>query len=209
MNRLTVLGVDIGIRHLGLAIVESAGVGVRCATHLECVNIMQYTHNHLPAPCDLPHTNETADRLMHAVAERRPLFDGADVIAIERQPITGLQCIQALLFHEFRDKARLVHPNTLHARHRLRGLNYEERKRHFVGWASMWVRGWESRTQYMERKHDVADALAIADLVGDEHWTERADRERAVMQRASRRRAWKECGLFDQYHHHEEEGGES
>lgn len=57
----------------------------------------------------------------------------------------------------------------LHSHHREHhGLepqaDYEARKAHFEKWAAGWVMDWNERTSLMPRKHDVADALALADL---------------------------------------------
>lgn len=190
-----VLGCDVGIVHLGLAVVEAhkmdcGGYQYR-ATHLECVDVTQYTHHHLDeATCSMPHTKEISDRVMHAVAEREELFASCNAVVIERQPVQGLQAVQALLFHHLRDRAELVHPMRLHSHHREhhgldKDADYDQRKLHFEGWAAGWVEEWDARTKHMPRKHDVADALALADL----HLYEaRAEELRVEEERARRER---------------------
>lgn len=166
-----ILGCDVGIVHLGLAVIEATEDGrSRRAVHLECVDVTEYTHRRLDADtCTLPHTREISDRVMHAVAERADLFASCDRVVIERQPMQGLQAVQALLFNHCRDRSELVHPMRLHSHHRehhglVRGADYEQRKAHFESWAAGWVHDWDARTRHMPRRHDVADALAIADF---------------------------------------------
>ena len=204
---LRIIGCDVGIVHLGLAVIESSlGKAARvAATHLECVDVTVYTHDHLDEDrCGLPHTKELGDRVMHAVAERRPLFDQCDAVVIERQPPNGHQAVQALLHQAFREKAVLVHPAHLHRHHRDNhgleaGSDYDQRKAHFERWAADLVgpEEWERRTRRFPRRHDIADALAIAELYG----SAMRDKHQRVLEHQRRRAGWSDAARdgFAQY----------
>ena len=167
---MRIVGVDIGIKHLGLAEITQRRVGDEilstiCGFHLH--DITKYTHERVPrAACTLHHTNELGDRLQHWKQEHGYILDRADHVAIERQPITGLQCIQAFLFSTWREKAFMVHPRTLHKYMGCGILDYDGRKRYMEQNAAATCKAlgvdWEKCTARFARRHDVADALAIA-----------------------------------------------
>ena len=111
-------------------------------------------------------TQMNSDRLQHWKQEHGYILDRADHVAIERQPITGLQCIQAFLFSTWREKAFMVHPRTLHKYMGCGILDYDGRKRYMEQNAAATCKAlgvdWEKCTARFARSHDVADALAIA-----------------------------------------------
>jgi hypothetical protein len=117
------------------------------------VNITKYRCN---GDCRLYHTNHVADLIAHFIAQYEYIFGISDVILIERQPPTGLTSIEALLTYAFRDKVKLISPNSMHAHFGMNKLNYEERKERTTSIASKYM----TITEF--RKHDIADALCIA-----------------------------------------------
>ena len=167
---MRVVGVDVGIRHLALAEVAQRWVGRQVVTSIlgfHLSDITQYTHERVPEKeCTLHHTNELGDRLVHWRQEHGHILDRATVVAIERQPPTGLQCVQSFLFSTYRETVCMIHPRTLHKHHGIGILDYEQRKRYMEEHARRQCAAlgvdWDKSTARFSRRHDVADALAIA-----------------------------------------------
>jgi len=186
---MRVIGIDVGIRHLGVAdLLLRRGQQVVVET-LELANLMTYTHRHLDEDqCSLPHTKELSDRLLHWVADRRPILDRCDLLAIERQPICGIQSVEQLLFATFRSKAVLIHPRRLHARHNCSSKThcYGQRKEVMEAFAKQLCgeEAWGAVEQ-VSRRHDVADAVAIAHLAWEDATKDEREREAAEIQRQS------------------------
>ena len=166
---MKVCGIDVGISHLAIAQIESTDGSSFLIHELRLVNVCDYTHNVVPkSECKLHHTSELADRMNHFQQEHGHLLDGCDLVAVERQPIQGLQAVQLFLYDRWREKAVLVSPNALHVATfgAKSGLDYEQRKERMEELSEQFCEecgvSWSERTKAMVRKHDVADALMIA-----------------------------------------------
>ena len=110
--------------------------------------------------CTIPHTKETCDRVAHFIQEYEPMFNEADHILIERQPIMGLKDIEGLMMSRFRNKTTLVSPNRMHKFFGIRHLTYDDRKIATEEIADIHIG--HIRTYYnCTRKHDMADAVCI------------------------------------------------
>ena len=129
---MRIVGVDIGIKHLALAEIERDAFDSPIRIHtLRLIDLTEYTHTVVPTKhCTLHHTPDLADRLEHFAQEHGAVLDQCDAVAIERQPICGLQCVQAFLFGRWRSKAMMISPNALHVAvfGKKSGLDYEQRK---------------------------------------------------------------------------------
>lgn len=141
-------GIDIGYHNMGL---------VQCDDDLNVlyqkrINLTRYKCG---TDCTLYHTNEVADLVAHLVQEYKEVFDSSDVILMERQPPTGLTNIETLLLYIFREKIKLISPNSVHAHFGYGHLDYENRKERVVSIASKYM------TIPGVRKHDIADAFCI------------------------------------------------
>lgn len=179
---MLIVGVDVGITHLGLAELDTGPDGSdRRVGALALVDIMLYGSDGGDAgPVEL------YDRLDAFARDHDRLFSRADVVAIERQPLVGLQCVQLFFLSRWRRKCVLVSPNTLHRRFLPTGLDYDERKaameRVAHGICADCGVDWAGRSARWVRRHDVADALAICVLHAE---AEEASREAT--------------GVFDRY----------
>lgn len=142
--------IDVGYYNMGL---------VQCddtfnVTFAKRVDITKYTG--CGRDCPLYHTNEVADLIAHFVQAYKEIFDSADVILMERQPPSGLTNIESLLFYIFRDKIKLISPNSVHAHFGYNHLDYEQRKDRVVEIASKYF-----ELPNVARKHDMADAFCM------------------------------------------------
>ena len=158
-NSKKILSIDIGIVNLGYVFAElSETVKV-----LECnrVNIMNMKHNKVSrCQCTLHHDSCIPDYIDHFVQEHYQLFESADTILIERQPVLGLTNVSDLLFIKFRDKIKLVSPNTIHKFFKMTKCDYELRKIESNAIAEKYLETFYSY-QNNERKHDISDAMLM------------------------------------------------
>ena len=141
--------IDVGYHNLGLVQCDDA-MNVLFSKR---INITRYKCHR---DCTLYHTNEVADLIAHFTREYDDVLSTSDIILMERQPPGGLTNVESLLFYIFRDKIKLISPNSMHAHFGIGHLDYEQRKERTVSIASKYfeIPG--------ERKHDVADAFCIA-----------------------------------------------
>ena len=159
METIKVLSIDIGIINLGYVFAElSETVNV-----LECnrINITHMKHNKVKREnCQLHHECCIPDYLDHFIQEYIHLFDSADTILIERQPVMGLMNVQDLLFIRFRKKIRLISPNSVHKFFKMTKGEYEIRKNESNAIAIEYLEKFVSY-QNNERRHDISDAMLM------------------------------------------------
>ena len=143
--------IDIGYKNLGLIQVE---VNEDFKVHfMKKIDISRINCTH---KCGIPHTNEVADHVAHFIQEYQDVLLSADVILMERQPPGGLTNIEAILFFVFRDKIKLISPNSVHSHFGFSHLDYEQRKERVVSIASKYI-----TLPDITRKHDIADAFCM------------------------------------------------
>ena len=139
----------------------------------ERVDITDLKHKRVPREaCKLYHTRDMCDRVAHFVQEYRDVFDRADVVLIERQPLSGLTSTEQLLYSTFREKAVLCSPTTMHCWLKIRDLDYEARKEATTKRAAPYLEGLASYTSEC-RQHDIADALCFVLWYAHEETTRR------------------------------------
>jgi hypothetical protein len=180
------LSIDVGILHLGLVLLRvSPDWQVRRLVWHRLVDITKFKHNQIPyADCKLQHTATITDRMAHVYQEHAHVFDAAERILVELQPITGLQAVQESIFNKYREKVQLVSPNSMHRALGIHQLDYEQRKaatvaiarRYFTSQAAggcaledanpCLLESFEAyldkRDPTISRQHDIADAVCIA-----------------------------------------------
>ena len=155
---MIITSIDIGHSNLGLVqafIDDEWSVTIRYAKK---INLKHISHVKVGArECCIPHTFETVDLVAHFIQEYGSFMDEADAVIIERQPPTGLTAIEALLFSEYRKKATLISPNSLHKHFCIGSLDYEQRKVQTERIAEDYLRDFNLPL----RKHDIADAVCM------------------------------------------------
>lgn len=172
-----VLGIDVGIVHLALALarIDTTRSKIVEVERIEVIDLTRLPHRRVPRyACRLRHDSaEMCDRIAHLLQEYgAEWFDRADGgILIERQPLCGLKSVEQLLFAAYRDRATLVHPCAVHKWLGSNGVAYEQRKALAEARAERHIDSPRSsdavRRQYydvLERRHDVADALCMIEF---------------------------------------------
>tara|TARA_R110000803_G_scaffold30674_1_gene69010 strand:- start:158 stop:712 length:555 start_codon:yes stop_codon:yes gene_type:complete len=144
--------IDIGYRNLGL-IQVSVYDDIIQPLFMKKIDISKI---HCKHTCEIPHTKEVADLVAHFIQEYQDVLRSADVILMERQPPGGLTNIEAVLLFVFRNKIKLISPNSVHAHFGFGHLDYEQRKERVVTIASKYI-----TLPDIERQHDIADAFCM------------------------------------------------
>lgn len=152
-----VLAIDVGYSSLGLVhaeVCEFAIATVHLAEKLDLRDIPCLQG------CKLLHTSNVVDRVNHLVIYYKDLFERAETILIERQPVGGLLDVQSLLYDKFRSKTTLVSPNAMHKHFGLPRGEYDRRKEMTIEIATPYLSHLLSFNR-LHRKHDVADAMCM------------------------------------------------
>lgn len=173
-NECTILCVDIGIHHLGLAgLLFDEQYRLIRVFGVDMINITEFIHPEGVdfGNCHLHHTKTFTDWMEHVFYTYSHVFDGVDGIIIERQPPQGLVAVEQLIFSKYRDKCELVSPNSMHKHFNIGHMDYDRRKiavtnisTHYILLSDVFhienqivLREYNSFT----RKHDIADAICI------------------------------------------------
>lgn len=166
-----ILSVDIGIIHFALVLLEcDLEYTYKDIIWFDLIDITRFQHldERSKQDCKLYHSKTMTDWISHVTYLHAEVFELAEFIVIERQPPQGHTALEQLLFHQFRSKAVLVSPRSVHA---------------FFGWSTEtdYLKRKEKSTAILEyrlqstnrtwlltelaqlsRQHDVADAFVQA-----------------------------------------------
>lgn len=110
--------------------------------------------------CRLHHDSTYSDYMDHFFQLYQSLLQQADLILVERQPPMGYVVVEQLIFHQYRNKCRLVHPCSVH---KFFGWcsDYELRKIQSVKTALKYITEASDTLLSLERAHDVSDSICF------------------------------------------------
>jgi hypothetical protein len=159
-----VLSIDIGIQHLGLSMtcLEDDYRFIEIMW-VDMIDITVFRHKEVKMDdCCLHHTKTYADWINHVIQENKPLFEGSDVILIERQPPNGFNAIEQLLFNTYRDKSILIHPKKIHTFLGISSFDYDKRKELSIITSKKYLSDdLKNYVETLERSHDIADSICM------------------------------------------------
>lgn len=166
---MLVLGIDVGIINLGLCLLEcNDNYRSKRLISWKHIDITYMRHNVvMRCNCTLGHSNYIYDRIQHVIQEEADIFNNADFIIIEQQPPCGHVAVEQLFFAQFRDKAHLVSPASIHKTYGMKGLDYncrKERTQQFFESSSIIEDSVKMNLCKRERSHDVYDAYIIVEF---------------------------------------------
>jgi hypothetical protein len=164
-----IISIDIGVRNLGVCLLALyPSYKLHEVVWIKHVDLTVFTHEDGDEKnCSLYHTKTYCDYLAHFFHTYKDLFSIATTVLIERQPLNGYVVVEQLIFSQYRDKAVLISPNSLHAFMGWQNYDYEKRKHASEAVLRKWLEQgtrpylideWKS----FPRQHDIADALCIA-----------------------------------------------
>ncbi|MDA9846603.1 hypothetical protein N9C10_01565 [Flavobacteriaceae bacterium] len=154
---MIIVGIDIGYHNLGLI---KASVNDEYEPEVNFAKRIDITNIRCSLGCKIPHTNEVADLVAHFVEAYRDILYTADIILIERQPPGGLTNVETLIVYIFRDKIKLISPNSMHKHFMIGHFDYELRKKKTEEIAGSYLEHLDSYTNQV-RKHDMSDAMCL------------------------------------------------
>ena len=157
---LNILSIDIGIINLGYVYSNIYDNGLINVIDCGKVDITIMRHNTVSfCDCILNHDNCFPDYLEHFFQEYYSMFNDADIILLERQPIRGITNVQDLILNKFRYKTLLISPNAVH-KYFYMSKRYETRKKESQQIAQEYLINNEKYLN-LNRKHDISDAMLI------------------------------------------------
>jgi hypothetical protein len=110
--------------------------------------------------CKLEHESCIPDYLDHFIQENSFIFENAEIIILERQPPVGITNVQDLIFTRFRNKVKLISPNTIHKFFKMTRSEYEIRKIESEKITSIYLETFKNFTNNC-RRHDISDAMLM------------------------------------------------
>jgi hypothetical protein len=160
-----ILSIDVGITNLGLSVTQWDETWEKFnVIQIDLIDLSEITHTKVSKKdCKLHHTRHLVDKMDHFFQEYAEIFDTADRIIVELQPILGLKAVESLIYTKYRDKTKLIHPTKMHVHFRIQHQPYETRKELTVKLSESYILDKELVTKFSkyERQHDIADSLCI------------------------------------------------
>ncbi len=165
-----ITSIDVGIIHFGLTMVEVDDKYQRKSIiFCKLIDMTCMRHNMVSKECcKLHHDNCSADWITHLVQEYPKPFYDSEIILIERQPPQGHKDIEQLVTLLFRDKIKIMSPNTMHAYFGIGHLDYDGRKDAVEKIVFTKMKGMLNKNKVVNdylkslyRKHDLCDAFCI------------------------------------------------
>lgn len=167
-SAMLITSIDVGIIHFGLTMTEvSDTYELKKILFCKLIDMTVMRHNTKSREqCKLHHDNCTADWITHMVQEYPKPFYNSDIILIERQPPQGHKDVEQLIALLFRDKIKLISPNSMHAYFGIGHLDYDQRKDAVEKITNSKLTNIMNKETVnyigsLYRKHDLCDAFCI------------------------------------------------
>lgn len=161
---MKILSIDIGVLHLsmvGIEVHEMYKIIHPLKIYMcELINLLELMDECDQQLCTLYHDRNMCDYMDHMFKRYRNEFDDADIILVERQPITGLTAVQELILREYRSKVTLISPNSVHKFLQFSSYTYDQRKEASIKFAVPYLSHFKEFC-FNERRHDMADAFCM------------------------------------------------
>jgi len=155
---LLILSIDIGIKHL--ALVLSSVTNCYDFKEILWVNLIDITIFDCKSDCKLHHDKTFADWMLHVMERYNEIFNKANFILIERQPLNGFVAVEQIIFGYWREKSILISPNSVHKFFNMNCYDYDGRKNMSINISSRYVcPEIQKEINKYERKHDICDAI--------------------------------------------------
>jgi len=159
---MLIVSLDIGLFNLGFVTLNIDINNNITWGILKKVNIQDLTLYCRKSDCRFCHEKTFSDYIDHFCETYTEYLNKCDYILMERQPPQGFIVIQELILTRFRNKSRLISPNSVHKYYDIRGLDYDERKISSVKTAKEYCGEFAFSQINSPRQHDVADAVCQA-----------------------------------------------
>lgn len=165
---MKVIAVDVGLIHFSIIgatlpddyltrdnVIEESDI-----TMCMLIDITKLIYSCDDDDCKLHHDHVICDYMTHLFKKYDTIFESADIILVERQPLTGICAVQELILYRYRKKTTLVSPNAMLNYFGILHIPYENRKPLTVEIARKYLGNFEEFKTH-KRQHDMADAACI------------------------------------------------
>ena len=166
---LKFLSIDVGILNLAIleidVIKENHQLKISEIKNCHLINITELVEWCSDKECTLQHNKCISDYMSH-LFKNYPIFEQADKILVERQPLMGLVAVQEIINYQYSDKVELVSPNGMHAFFGINGKSgvaekdYEMRKNFVTKYAEPYLNKFKTFNE-LDRKHDLGDTVCL------------------------------------------------
>ena len=152
-----VISIDIGLKNLGIVGMQLQNQRINLCKKIDLKEMCEYCN---VKDCKLYHNLCMSDYVSHFIKRYRNYLNAADIILIERQPPTGLISIQELFVFQYRNKIKMISPNSMHKYFDITHYDYERRKQFVTQYAENALKMFPDFKKNT-RKHDVSDAYCM------------------------------------------------
>lgn len=152
-----VISIDIGLKNLGIVGMHLQNQRINLCKKIDLKEMCEYCN---VKDCKLYHDLCMSDYVSHFIKRYRNYLNVADIILIERQPPTGLISIQELIVIQYRNKIKMISPNSMHKYFDITHYDYERRKQFVTQYAENALKMFPDFKKNT-RKHDVSDAYCM------------------------------------------------
>lgn len=158
------LSFDVGWSNLAFVYctVDETTHTIETILQADRVNLKEIPHQRvLRSVCTLMHSADAHDLMQHFFQEYGTQWPIIDVVLIERQPQGGLVHIEQILYGQWRSKAQLVAPRSMHKHFQINHLDYDQRKQKTTALAQPYLQTLPQWNIRADRLHDMADAMCL------------------------------------------------
>lgn len=191
---LSIMSIDIGILHLGISIsLIDKEYNIIEVIWVDLINITEFK---CQKGCDLWHKKTYSDWLSHVFDREYDFFDMVDIILIERQPPQGMTGIEQIIFYQWRDKAVLISPRSVHSHFYMGELNYDQRKIASERIARKYIpQHLQEQMKMYNRVHDITDSLLFTKFWCDQRKKRMITRNKNRRKKRAEKRVNKNLGI--------------
>ena len=157
-----IISIDVGVINFGVVgayIKENYTIDY--IDFCDVINIKDISLHCTDSNCNLHHDLCIADYMAHLFKKLKDYFQKAHTILIERQPPQGIIAVQELIVYKYRDRTKMVSPNSMHCHFGIRDYTYEKRKIHTVNLSKHLLNKFERFNKEPHRSEHMADALCL------------------------------------------------
>lgn len=155
-----IISIDIGLNNLGIVGAQNSKfhrLEINLCKKIDIKALCQYCNI---KNCGLYHNLCISDYVSHFLKKYQKYFNMADIILIERQPPNGFISIQEIIVFQYREKIKMISPNSVHKYFDITHYDYSRRKDFVTQYAQKALKDFPD-FKNSKRKHDISDAYCM------------------------------------------------
>ena len=158
---MLLVSIDVGIFNLGMVCCNiNDDYTLNEVLWCQLINVKNLVEHCTIKNCDLYHNLCMADYMTHLFHTYEHYFKNAEIILVEQQPPCGFISIQEIIRFQYRDKVKIISPNSVHAHFKINNLDYAKRKEFTVKFSTPYLKQFDYFNRLV-RAHDVCDGFVM------------------------------------------------